>query len=157
MAEEQHGMASILLEGELTSKIIGVFFDCYNETGHGFPEFVHRGVLAVALAEAGLNVKEEVHVPFHYHGKFIAKFILDIIVNDRIVIEVKATQNIEKYQIAQVLHYLKATNYEVGLLLNFGKEPQFRRVVCEKARQQKAERVVEIGDADVRNTGRGVR
>jgi hypothetical protein len=97
-----------LQHGDVTDKVIGAFFDTYNELA-GFPEFVLRRAMAIAIRERGLAVEEEKQLPAWFRGHQIVKFRA---------------------------HYLKATDLEVGLLVNFGRRPEFDRVVCERARKR---------------------
>jgi GxxExxY protein len=123
-----------LLHRDLTDKVLGVFYDTYNELGCGFPEYVYSAALAIALAGAGLTVASEVQLPVHFRGLQIARFRIDILVNDVVLIEVKAAQRIEPWHIAQVRNYLKASGVSVGMLLNFGPQPTFKRSVFDTAR-----------------------
>jgi len=124
----------LLLENE-SRIVIGAFFDIYNELG-GLPEFVLRRALAIALEDAGLNVRQEVALPVWFRGKRIATFRADLIVDPGLIVEVKTAAEIEPFHKAQLVHYLKATDLEVGLLLNFGRQPKFCRVVYENIRKR---------------------
>lgn len=115
--------SNALLHGELTRVVIGAFFETYNELGPGFPEMVARRALAMTMRQAGLDVAEEVLLPVWYRGCRIARFKADLLVSDLLIVEVKISPEIERYHMAQVLHYLKATGLEVGLLVNFGRRP----------------------------------
>jgi len=126
-----------LILGEQTGAIIHEFCIVYNELGGGFPEFVYRRALAPALRGAGLAVSEEVPLPVWFRGNRIVTFRVDLVVGDRVLIEVKALPEVDKFQQAQVLHYLKASDLEVGLLLNFGRRPEFRRVIYENTRKRR--------------------
>ena len=125
-----------LILGELTGAVIREFYSVYNELRSGFPEFVYRRAMALALREAGLAVSEEVPLPVWFRGNRIVTFRADLVVGDHLLIEVKALPEVDKFQQAQVLHYLKASDLEVGLLLNFGRRPEFRRVICENSRKR---------------------
>jgi GxxExxY protein len=128
---------SPLLAADMSHTVIGAFFDTYNDLGPGFPEFVARRALAIMISEAGLAVREEIELPVWFRGQRIAKFRADLVVADTLIVEVKASPEIEAFHTAQVLHYLKATDLEVGLLVNFGREPQFRRVVYQNSRKRR--------------------
>jgi GxxExxY protein len=128
---------SPLVAGETTHAVIGVFFDVYNELGPGFPEFIARRALAIAIREAGLAAYEEVEIPVWFRGQRLAKFKADIVVENKLLVEVKASPEIDRFHVAQVLHYLKATDLEVGLLVNFGREPQFKRIVYQNSRKRR--------------------
>jgi GxxExxY protein len=119
-----------LLHAELTEKIIGVYYDVYNEVGHGFLETVYRKGMQIALAEAGLLVQNEFPIPVWFRGQEVGIFRADLLVANCILLELKAVAALDRAHEAQLLHYLRATEIELGLLLNFGgTKPQFRRLV----------------------------
>jgi GxxExxY protein len=119
---------------DVTDKVIGAFFATYNELS-GFPEFVLRRAMAIAIRDAGLGVDEETPLPVWFRGYQIVKFRADLVVASVVIVEVKARPELDPYHKAQVLHYLKATDLEVGLVLNFGRRPEFARVVYEQVRK----------------------
>jgi GxxExxY protein len=121
---------------ELTEKIIGVFFDVYNELGYGFLESVYEQGMVVALEDAGLKVQQQVPTPVWFRTRQIAEFRCDLLVEKKVLLELKAARAIEKSHEAQLLNYLKATEIEVGLLLNFGERPQFRRLLFDNPRKK---------------------
>jgi GxxExxY protein len=121
---------------ELTEKVIGVFFDVYNELGHGFLESVYQQALAIALAERGLSVEHQVPTPVWFRGHVIGDFRADMLVNRLVILELKAARAIDLAHEKQLLNYLRATEVEVGLLLNFGVKPEFRRLVFENERKK---------------------
>jgi GxxExxY protein len=123
-----------LVQADISHRVIGGFFDTYNELGYGFPEFVCRSALLVTLRQLHLNVEAEVPLPVWFRGERIANFRGDMLVNSVLLVEVKALQELERFHYAQVLHYLKASGLEVGLLLNFGPRPQFKRIVFQRER-----------------------
>ncbi len=116
-----------LIHGELTDRIIGTFFDVYNTLGHGFLESVYENALAIALSEAGLQVQSQVPISVGFRGRSVGEFRADLLVGESLIIEVKAQAAILATHEAQLLNYLKATGIPVGLLLNFGPRPQFKR------------------------------
>ena len=120
---------------ELTDKIIGVFYEVYNDLGFGFFESVYRNSFRLALIEKGLSVQEEVHTPVFFRGKNVGDFKADLIVNQIILIELKTAETLVRAHEAQVLNYLRATSLEVGLLFNFGPKPQLRRLVYDNERK----------------------
>ena len=120
---------------DLTEQIIGIFFDVYNELGHGFLESVYQEALAIALLESGLRVQRQISIPVWFRGHQIGEFRADLLVNDAVLIELKTARALESTHQAQLMHYLKATPIEVGLLLNFGPKPEFRRLVFENERK----------------------
>jgi len=121
---------------DLTEKIIGVFYDVYNELGYGFLESIYSEAMIVALQQAGLSARREVSVPVWFRGTKVGQCFADLLVADMILIELKAARGIERAHEAQLLHYLRATEIEVGLLLNFGMRPQFRRLLFDNSRKK---------------------
>jgi GxxExxY protein len=118
---------------ELTYKIIGVFFDVYNELGHGFLESVYQRSLGSALETEGLKVSNYVKIPVWFRGNCVGQFEGDMLVEDCILLELKVARCIDRSHIAQLLNYLRATDIEVGILLNFGLKPEFKRLVLDNA------------------------
>jgi len=125
-----------LKHSALTEKIIGVFYDVYNELGHGFLESTYAEALIVALQESGLGTAREVPVPVWFRGKKVGQYYADLIVEGVVLLELKAARTLESAHEAQLLHYLRATDVEVGLLLNFGLRPQFRRLLFDNERKK---------------------
>jgi GxxExxY protein len=121
---------------ELTEKVIGVFYEVYNELGSGFLESVYEQSLAIALSQAGIRVERQVPIEVRFRGQQVGDFRADLLVDGRVLLELKAARTIDQAHEKQLLNYLRATNIEVGLLLNFGLKPQFRRLVYENARKQ---------------------
>jgi len=123
---------SKLLYPELTEKIIGVYYDVYNEIGQGFLESVYSNCMQIALTQAGLVVQREVLIPVMFRNHDVGQFRADLLVEKLILLEFKAVQALDRCHVAQVLNYLRATELEVGLLLNFGaSQPQLKRLVFE--------------------------
>jgi len=121
---------------ELTQKIIGAFYDVYNELGHGFLETVYERALVIALGETGIRVERQVPIGVWFRGQQIGDFRADLLVEGKVTIELKAARTIDEAHEKQLLNYLRATDIEVGLLLNFGIKPQFRRLVYENERKK---------------------
>ena len=130
---------SALKHSELTEKIIGSFFSVYNELGPGFLESVYQRSMIVALGETGLRADPETPIQVWFHGQAVGDFRADIIVEVTVLLEIKTARQIDSSHEAQVLHYLRATQFEVGLLLNFGPKAQFRRYILENERKKSAE------------------
>jgi GxxExxY protein len=120
---------------ELTGKILGAFFQVHKELGYGFSEKVYENALVILLNEIGLKVESQVHLRVYFHGQKIGEYIADLIVNDVVLLELKAAEKIVEDNAAQLLNYLKATNIEVGLVLNFGPTAEFRRKVYDNERK----------------------
>jgi GxxExxY protein len=129
-------LPSALKHSELTEKIIGVLYDVYNELGHGFLESTYAEALSVALEDIGLGTAREVPVPVWFRGRKVGQYYADLIVNGVVLLELKTARALESAHEAQLLHYLRATEVEVGLLLNFGLRPQFRRLLFDNARKR---------------------
>ena len=119
-----------LLYGDTTGAILGAFYSVYAELGSGFLEAVYANALTVVLLRAGLKVEREVPFEIMFHGQVIGNYRADMVVESRIVVEIKAGRCIIPQHTAQLLNYLKASRLKVGLLLNFGEAAEFRRVVC---------------------------
>lgn len=120
---------------ELTEKLIGSFFNLYNELGHGFLESVYEQAFAVVLAENGIFFQRQIAVPVWFHGAQIGEFRADLLVEGKVLIELKTGRDIDAAWEKQLLNYLRATDVEVGLLFNFGPTAQFRRYVFENGRK----------------------
>lgn len=125
-----------LKHSALTDKIIGTFYDVYNELGYGFLESVYEEALAIALQEAGLRVQRQVSITVWFRGQDVGDFRGDLLVDGAVLLELKAGRTLDKAHEAQLLHYLRATEIEVGLLLNFGEQPQFRRLLFDNERKK---------------------
>jgi GxxExxY protein len=114
---------------QLSEEIIGIFFRVHAELGFGFSEKVYQAALAMALRDGGLKVDEQVPLNVYYHGQQVGVFFADMIVNDVILLELKSGASILEEHEAQLLNYLKATEVEVGYVLNFGKSATFKRKI----------------------------
>jgi len=121
---------------ELTEKIIGIFYDVYNELGFGFLESVYEAAMALALSEQGIAFERQVPIPVYFHGQKIGAYDADLLVDGRVLLELKACKALEPAHEAQLLHYLRSTSVEIGLLLNFGPRPHVRRLAFENERKQ---------------------
>jgi GxxExxY protein len=120
---------------ELTGKIIGVFYQVYNELGSGFLESVYQKCLGIALREAGLSVCWPVAIPVWFRGQQVGHFEGDMLVERIVLLELKAVRALESSHQAQLLNYLRATDIEIGLLLNFGLKPEFKRLLFDNPRK----------------------
>ena len=121
---------------ELTEKIITAFYTVYRTLGYGFLEKVYENSLAIELSRQGVNVQQQRPIIVHYSGLVVGEYIADLVVNDLILVEVKAAKAMAEEHEAQLLNYLKATPYEVGLLLNFGPKAEFKRRSYENSRKE---------------------
>jgi GxxExxY protein len=114
---------------ELTKSIIGIFYDVYNEMGHGFLEKVYQNAMIVELQSRGFEIESQKRINVYYKRTIVGEYIPDIIVNNSVIVELKCEEYINESHQAQLINYLKSTECEVGLLLNFGNDPQFLRKI----------------------------
>ena len=122
---------------ELTKSIIGIYYNVYNELGFGFLEKVYQNALLIELRKKGLEATPNKKIKVFYKGENVGDYYADIIVNDTIILELKAADYIAEEFENQLLNYLKGTDCEIGLLLNFGKKPEFRRKIYENKRKNR--------------------
>lgn len=109
------------------------FFDVYNELGHGFLESVYQRSLGSALQTEGLKVSNYVKIPVWFRGNCVGQFQGDMLVEDSVLLELKVARFLDRSHYAQLLNYLRATDIEVGVLLNFGLKPEFKRLLLDNA------------------------
>jgi GxxExxY protein len=121
--------ALALVHGELTREIIGAFFDVYNALGYGFVESVYQRALPLALVARGVRSEREVPLSVRFHGAVVGDFRADLVVEHKVIVESKVADKILPVHEMQLLNYLKATGITVGLILNFGPRPTFRRLL----------------------------
>lgn len=125
-------MVNIMLHQELTSTIINAFYKVYNQLGYGFLEKVYENALIFELERRGVHVQQQVPINVQYEGQTVGEYFADILVEGKVIIELKAAERISEAHNAQLINYLKATGIEVGLILNFGPKPTFERKVFTK-------------------------
>ncbi len=118
-----------LLHKEVSDKIIKTFYKVYNKLGFGFLEKVYENAMMIELRRAGLSCLKQQPIKVHYEDAVIGDYFADIIVENCVIIELKASEGIVEEHELQLINYLKATDKEIGLLLNFGKKPEFRRKI----------------------------
>jgi GxxExxY protein len=119
------------LHEELTNKIIRCFYNVYNELGYGFLEKVYENAMLIELRNSGLIAENQFAVKVYYQESEVGRYYADILVENKVILELKAgdmEQTIINHEL-QLTNYLKATNYEVGLLLLFGIKPQIKRKI----------------------------
>lgn len=119
-----------------TYRILGAFFGVYRILGWGFLESVYRRSMAVALQEAGARVIVEAPLPVHFSGQLVGEFRADLIVDNQVIVELKAAGSLAPEHRAQVINYLKASTFERGLLLNFGPKPAYERILLTNDRKE---------------------
>ena len=117
------------LHKELTDKIIKAFYHVYNELGYGFLENVYQNALYLELNNIPLKVEAQKTIEVYYQNQLVGNYRADLVVNDIIIVELKAVDFLIEEHELQLINYLKATNMEIGLLLNFGKKPEIRRKI----------------------------
>ena len=120
---------AMLIHEDLTRRIIHSFYETYNELGYGFLESVYERALAIALEDTGISVERQRPLSVHFRGHLIGAFRADLVVGDAVLLELKAARALDSSHKAQLINALKATDLEVGLLLNFGPRAEFKRVV----------------------------
>jgi GxxExxY protein len=118
-----------LLYRELTREIIAAFYACYSTLGFGFLESVYRKALATELRHRHLHVGEEIPLEVYYRGILTGRFRLDLVVERRVALELKSTIVLGPTDKRQLINYLRASDLRVGLLLHFGPQPSFHRLV----------------------------
>lgn len=118
-----------LIEGRLTQSVIGAFFEVYNTLGFGFLEHIYVLAMERELRSRGHHVAREVAVSVMYKGEHLGTQRIDMIVDSKLVVEVKSTYQLHGFAIRQIYNYLRGTNLEVGLILHFGPEPKFYRQI----------------------------
>jgi len=117
-----------MLHADVTEEIIKCFYKVYNTLGYGFLEKVFENALAFELSKSGLNVETQKSIKVFYEGVEVGDYYADMFINDVVIIELKAAESLRQEHFAQLINYCKATGTEVGLLLNFGKSPEVKRV-----------------------------
>lgn len=122
-------MRTQYLHSDLTDKIIKCFYKVYNTLGYGFLEKVYEKALCIELDKLGLEIKQQHPISVYYENQLIGEYYADIVVDDKVIIELKAIESLKDVHGNQLLNYLKATEIEIGLLLNFGIRPEVKRKI----------------------------
>ena len=115
------------LHSDLTKIILRAYYSVYNELGYGFLESVYHNSMMIELKKLGLKCEKEKKIEVYYDGILVGNYAADIIVEEKVIIELKAVSKLNSQHEVQLINYLKATGIKVGLLLNFGKEPEHSR------------------------------
>ncbi len=115
--------------------LIGAFFRVYNALGHGFLEKVYENALAIEARKLGLEVEQQMPTNVYYVVNIVGEYFAYLAINNEIIVELKSARAIAPEHEAQLINYLKATHFEVGLLLNFGLKPEFRRRILDNNRK----------------------
>lgn len=132
-------------EKELSAEIIRCFYKVYNTLGYGFLEKVYENALLVELESNGFNVRKQMPIHVYYEGNLVGEYFADLVVENRVIIELKASATLCEEHEVQLINYLKATEFEVGLLLNFGKIPGVKRKIFSH-QDEKLQKYVDNGD-----------
>jgi GxxExxY protein len=114
-------------EKYLTEKIIRCAFNVHNELGSGFLEKVYENALRIELVQENIEVKQQAPVEVHYKGTVIGSYCADLLVENKVLVELKAVETLVKQHEVQLVNYLKATGFSIGLLINFGTSVQIKR------------------------------
>jgi GxxExxY protein len=114
---------------ELTEKVIGIFYKVYNNLGYGFLENVYENAMMIDFKIENIPAVSQYAINVYYENKIVGEYFADILVDGKVIVEIKAARNLALEHEAQLLNYLKATDKEVGLLLNFGPKPEIKRKV----------------------------
>jgi GxxExxY protein len=120
---------------DLSEKVIMAFYNVYNTLGYGFLEKVYENALLIELTKIGIAATAQSPIQVLYDSKVVGEYFADIMVENCIIVEIKAAKNLAAEHEAQLLNYLKATNIEVGLLVNFGPKPEVKRRAFENSRK----------------------
>ena len=120
-----------LKHSETTGEIIKAFYKVYNSLGYGFLEKVYENALVIELGELGLVVDQQRPILVSYREQVVGEYFADIVVDNCVIIELKSARSLSREHEAQLVNYLRATNFEVGLLLNFGQSAEYKRKIFE--------------------------
>jgi GxxExxY protein len=118
-----------LLHKEITDKIIEAYYNVYNELGYGFLEKVYENALFVELSDMDMHVVKQKPIKVYYEGEEVGEYFADLCIENSVIVELKAAESLCDEHEFQLINYLKATEIEVGLLLNFGKKPELKRKI----------------------------
>lgn len=125
-----------MLQEELSKQIIGAFYKVYNTLGYGFLEKVYERAMCIELRKYDFKVQSQQPIQVYYEDENVGDYFADIVINDSIIIELKAAKKLAEEHELQLINYLKATDIEVGLLFNFGKKPEFKRKIFTNDRKE---------------------
>lgn len=128
--------ADLYKHSDLTEQIIGAFYAVYSALGYGFLEKVYVKALMIELERRGIKADDEFPISVYYLGQQVGEYYADLIVNELVILEIKATKHLADEHEAQLLNYLKSTPFEVGLLLNFGPKPETKRRSFDNTRKE---------------------
>lgn len=124
-----------LLHKSITDIILKVYYEVYNELGYGFLEKVYQNAMYFELKSLGYKVEAQKQIKVYFKKQLVGEYYSDLLVEDKVIVELKATELLMNLHVAQIMNYLKATPIEVGMLLNFGQEPEFKRLIYTNERK----------------------
>jgi GxxExxY protein len=127
--------AGQLVHGELSRELIGAFYEVFNELGSGFLEQVYQRAMVIALQDRGIASEREVPAAVYFRGRSVGDYRMDLVVDKSVRLECKTAEKIAISHKVQSLNYLRATNHRLGMILNFGPTPTFKRVVNDTSRK----------------------
>jgi GxxExxY protein len=120
---------------EITDKVIKIFYKVYGQLGYGFLEKVYENAMMIELKKEGLPATAQSPIKVSYEGEVVGEYFADILVDNKVIVEIKGAKGLASENEAQLLNYLKATDVEVGLLLNFGPKPEVKRKLFDNSRK----------------------
>ena len=119
-----------VLYEELSYRIVGLAMEVHRKLGHGFLEKVYENALMLLLRREGINAKQQAPIKVYFEGEVVGEYFADILVEDKVIVELKVIDKITDIQVAQALNYLRATNLRLAIILNFGKKSlQYERLI----------------------------
>lgn len=121
-----------LLHRDLTEKIIGIFYKVYNELGYGFLEKVYHNAMCLELSKNNLQFEKEKKINVFYDNEVVGEYYADLLIENKVIVEIKAAELLKEEFEYQLVNYLKATKIQVGLILNFGKKAEIKRKIFNK-------------------------
>ncbi|MFZ4105316.1 GxxExxY protein [Flavobacterium sp.] len=124
-----------LLHRSITDTILKVYYDVYIELGYGFLEKVYQNAMYFELKTLGYKVEAQKQIKVYFKEQLVGEYFSDLLVEEKVIVELKSTELLMNVHVAQIMNYLKATPIEVGLLLNFGEEPEFKRLIYTNERK----------------------
>lgn len=126
-----------LLHGKITDTILKTYYDVYNHLGYGFLEKVYQNAMYFELKSLGYKVEAQKPIKVYFKKQLVGEYYADLLVEDAVIVELKACELLMNVHVAQIMNYLKATEIEVGLVLNFGEDPEFKRIIYTNDKKQK--------------------
>jgi GxxExxY protein len=120
-----------MIDEELTGKIISAFYNVYNTLGYGFIESIYHNAMVIEMVRMGPSVEIEKPIAVYYGPNVVGTFEADLVVEHRVIVELKAKEKLVPAHEAQLTNYLRATDVEIGLLFNFGKRAEIKRKLFE--------------------------